>query len=115
MKILKYLLLTLVVMSLVCVEVCSMEIVYVNAESGSDMNSGSETAPFATLKAAVASFDGTNGGKIVLSSPQTLLDGEELSCNCNGVVAVTGSELIIEGKLYIDVATDIETVPAEDR
>lgn len=110
MRALKYIFLIFALMSLICMEVCAMETVYVNANTGSDLNNGTESAPFATLEKAITFFEGAWGGKVVISSTLTFADDAEIACNCDGVITVTGGELVIGSKFYINAPVTFENI-----
>lgn len=94
-----------------CIGAFAVEtVVYVNSDStGGD---GSAAAPFATLKEAVAYFDGGEGGEIVLLSTLQLTDGYEISADCAGQIVITakGGGLSFGGKLYINAPIRFENV-----
>ena len=72
---LKKLVMSLLMSAILCGSAFAAEnIVYVNADTGSDENTGGKDAPFATLEKAVSFFDGTNGGGIVVCSSLDFAD-----------------------------------------
>lgn len=88
---------------LLCLSAFAAEtVVYVDADAAG--GNGSIASPFATLKDAVASFDGTSGGEIVLLSTVYLADGAQIDCDCDGGITVTanGGGLSFGGKFYIN-------------
>ncbi len=96
-------------------------VVYVNGNTGLDTNTGASNSPFKTLEVALASFDGTDGGTVVVCTPLTLAAETALSSTATGPITVTTyyrvnyaniskAQLNIEGNLYIDAPITFDKI-----
>ncbi len=114
MSFLKKTVIALFMSTVLCTGICAAErVVYVNANTGNDANSGSASEPFATLSAAVASFNGSEGGKVVVCSRLDFEDAAEIFSDCSGSITVTADtagQLSFAGKFYIDAPIIFENI-----
>ncbi len=114
MKLLKFVLFMLVFPFAMCICTSAADaVVYVNANSTNDAENGTAHAPFKTLEAAVAFFEGSSGGKIVVCSSIDFADATELSCKCDGSITVTADaegQINFAGKFYINAPLIFENI-----
>ncbi|MBQ6893851.1 MAG: hypothetical protein IJN48_06550, partial [Clostridia bacterium] len=114
MKLLRFAMLLLAFPFVLCLGTYAAgTVVYVNADTGADTNTGTEGAPFATLEKAVSSFEGTNGGRIIVCSSLDFADAAEILCKCDGGITVTANadeQLNFAGKFYINAPIIFENI-----
>ncbi len=92
-----------------CIGAFATDTVYINGVGGSDTNSGTRNAPFATLQKAFEAL--ANGGKAVVIGDVTLANNETLSANQNITVSCeNGAKISISSNLYIDADVTFENV-----
>ena len=121
-KLCKFLLVT--VLLTIAFSICAFAantIVYVNGNTGNDSGTGASSAPFKSLEVAIASFDGTEGGTVVVCSPLTLAAETTLSSTASGPILVTTyyrvnyaniskAQLNLSGNVYLDAPITFDKI-----
>ncbi len=103
----KKLILSILFTLILCISTFAADTVYVNGVGGADTNSGTSTAPFATLQAAFDSL--ASGGNVIVSGDITLADGSEISSKNEIYVSCeNGAKINVSGKLYINAPVTFE-------
>ena len=118
----KIIFIALLLTSIMCISAFAADtIVYVNGNTGNDTNTGASNSPFKTLEVALASFDGTDGGMIVVCAPLTFAAETTLSSTATGPITVTTyyrvnyaniskAQLNFEGNIYIDAPITFDKI-----
>lgn len=112
----------LLLISIMCISTFAADtIVYVNGNTGNDSNTGASNSPFKSLEVALASFDGTDGGMIVVCAPLTFAAETTLSSTATGPITVTTyyrvnyaniskAQLNFEGNIYLDAPITFDKI-----
>ncbi len=118
----KIITLALLLVGILCISAFAADtVVYVNGNTGSDTNTGASNSPFKTLEVALASFNETDGGTVVVCSPLTFAAETTLSSTATGPILVTTyyrvnyaniskAQLNFEGNIYLDAPITFDKI-----